>query len=324
MGSSDYINYAIRPNKTVERKLIFETLARLSTIYDFANYRYVGFGSVWFVDFVLAHKHLLISDMVSIERDEYIASRAAYNRPYACVDVVQGDSELVLPSLLREKKVVVWCDYDTSLSGPVLTDLATLCRDALTGSVVIATINANKSSLPRDDENGREFGNDEARLRYCVRDFPEIVPRRLPKTTMQKAHYRGFLGRMIFQHMRRQVHTAGRVNDQVVPLCNIAYSDNASMITVGAAIVDAQGAKETDGALGDRGIGPMDEENQLTIGVPPLTLREKQTLDQLMPCGVAPTETEVLERLGFRMKPSQIEAYHRFYRFYPMFGEVAI
>ena len=33
-----------------------------------------------------------------------------------------------------------------------------------------------------------------------------------------------------------------------------------------------------------RAIALMDAENQLSIGVPPLTLKEKTTLDQMMPC----------------------------------------
>ena len=70
-------------------------------------------------------------------------------------------------------------------------------------------------------------------------------------------------------------------------------------------------------------IEQMDKNKQLSIGVPPLTLKEKASLDQLMPCNPAPTESDVSE-LGFRLKPSQIEAYHRFYRYYPMFGEVTI
>ena len=67
----------------------------------------------------------------------------------------------------------------------------------------------------------------------------------------------------------------------------------------------------------------MDETNHTVIGVPPLTFKEKTSLDRLMPRPEAPTEDDVLQ-LGFMLKPSQIEAYHRFYRYYPMFGEVAI
>ena len=280
---------------------------------------------MWFVDFVLAHKHLSISDLVSIEKDPYVASRAEFNRPYACVSVEKGESQVVLPSLaLEEKKLVVWVDYDTSVNGPVFEDLATLCTRVLSGSVVIVTINADKSSLSDKDADGQILSSDEERLRCDFGNFSYLIPQQLPKRDTQLSQYRAFLARMIFQHMRRQVHTAGRTSDCVVPLFNIAYSDNALMLTVGAAIVDTQDVSKTECVLRSRNVGPMDEHNQLRIGVPPLTLREKAALDQLMPCRVVPTEAEISQDLGFLMKPSQIAAYHRYYRYYPMFGELAI
>lgn len=322
MASADYINYAIRPNKTVERKLVFETLAALAAVYNFGEYRYIGLGALWFVDFVLAHKYLSIADMISIEKNEYLASRAEFNRPYACVKVEPGESDSVLPRLpLEEYPLLVWLDYDTSLDGPVLKDLSTLCQRTLTGSVLIVTINAHKNSLPNKDAEGGEFESDEERLRYFAGD---LIPQTLPKGAMQTSKYPGFLASLIFQHMRRQVRTAGRENDRIVPLFNIAYSDNAAMVTVGAAIADERHALETVERLEARNAAPrMDENEQLTIGVPALTLKEKATLDQLMPCDPAPTEGAV-SQLGFRLKLSQIEAYHRFYRYYPMFGEVTI
>ena len=322
MASSDYVNYAIRPNKTVERKLIFETLALLAPAYNFTLYRYIGFGALWFVDFVLAHRYLSITDMISIEKDEYLASRAEFNKPYACVRVELGESDNVLPNLqLEEKQLIAWLDYDTSLDGPVLRDLATLCQRALTGSLLIVTINAHRNSLPNKDANDREFRNKQERLRYFAGD---LIPQILPKGVMQTSKYSGFLASLLFQHMRHQVRTAGRENDDIVPVLNIAYSDNAPMVTVGAVIADKQYTQKNAKVFKTQNaIEKMSEHDQLSIGVPPLTLKEKATLDQLMPCDPAPTE-DAVSRRGFRLKPSHIKAYHRFYRYYPMFGEITI
>ena len=116
MASADSVNFAIRPNKAVERKLVFETLSALTEVYAFSECRYIGFGAMWFIDFVLAHRRLSITDMVSIERNDYLASRALYNRPYACVSVEVGESDGVLPRMpLEERRLLVWLDYDTSL-----------------------------------------------------------------------------------------------------------------------------------------------------------------------------------------------------------------
>ena len=220
MGSANYVNYSIRPNKAVERKFIFQTLAALAPICDFAGYRYIGFGALWFVDFVLAHQYLSIAGMVSIEKNEYIASRAEFNRPYACVSVEHGESSSILPSLpFKENPLLAWLDYDTSLDGPVLEDLSTLCQHALTGSLIIVTINARKSSLPDKDADNRKFSSDEEMLRYYGGD---LIPQTLPMGATQTSKYPSFLASLIFQHIRRQVRKAGRENDRIVPLFNIS------------------------------------------------------------------------------------------------------
>ena len=322
MASSDYVNFATRPNKAVERKVIFDTLSRLSSDFGFAEYRYVGFGAVWYVDFVMAHKSLSITDMVSIEEDEYIASRAEFNRPYGCVRVHRGQSARVLPELgLEEKRLLVWLDYDTSVNGPVLKDLTTLCRRALAGSVVIVTINARKGSLPDQDGDGEQFDGIEDALRYFMGD---LVGQRLPKGATQTSKYPGFLAGLLFTHMHRQVRKGGREGDRVVPVFNISYSDNAQMATVGVILADEENLERTREAVATNSvIEPMDEKRQLVIGVPPLTFKEKITLDRLLPREDVPTQ-EVLERLGCRLKPSQVKAYHRFYRYYPTFGELVV
>ena len=322
MASADNVNYSIRPNKTVERKIVFETLASLGRVCDLSRYRYIGFGALWFVDFILAHKYLSIADMISIERDEYLADRAEFNKPYSCVSVQCGDSEDILPQLsFDEKPTLVWLDYDTSFDGPVLDDLSTLCRYVQTGSMMIVTLNAHKRSLPNQDAENREFQNDEERMRHYCND---LIPQPFPRGCMQTAKYPAFLASLVFLHIRRQVRKAGRENDQVVPLFNISYKDNAPMITVGAAIASQQHSQEIKQVLHSNSTVPkVDENKPLMIGVPPLTLKEKSTIDQLMPSISVPSENDV-SQLGFRLKPSQIKAYHRFYRYYPMFGEVTI
>lgn len=325
MASTDSVNFAIRPNKAVERKLVFETLSRLAEVYEFSECRYIGFGAMWFVDFVLAHRRLSITDMISIEKNEYLASRARFNKPYACVSIEVGESDIVLPHLrLEERRLLVWLDYDTSLDGPVLTDLATLCQRAPAGSVLIATINAHKNSLPDRDANDREFEDVQERISYFVGEFADgLIAQKLPKEAMQASGYPGFLSSLLLLHMRRQLRTAGREGESIVPLFNISYRDNAPMVTIGAAIGNEQHVLETNRALASQGVVERAADVPLRVEVPPLTFKEKIALDQLMPREQVPTE-KVIEDLGFRLKPSQIEAYHRFYRYYPMFGELDV
>src|SRR5438309_550668 len=80
------IDYSIRPAKSVERKMLAEALSRLSKLERPDNYRYVGFGAIYFRDFSLFHKMLGIHDMKSIEHNRSEETRFWSNRPFRCVE----------------------------------------------------------------------------------------------------------------------------------------------------------------------------------------------------------------------------------------------
>jgi hypothetical protein len=53
--SSSYrkINYTLRPAKNIERKMLCEAFHKLHPFGKVQNYRYIGFGSTYFSDFIL-------------------------------------------------------------------------------------------------------------------------------------------------------------------------------------------------------------------------------------------------------------------------------
>ncbi len=63
-SSFEKINYNLRPNKCIERKMMCETLSRLSHLEHLHNYRYIGLGSPYFSDFSLFHKNLGITELI--------------------------------------------------------------------------------------------------------------------------------------------------------------------------------------------------------------------------------------------------------------------
>lgn len=322
MASSDSVNYSLRPNKSVERKIVFEVLVNLTPILNLAGYRYIGLGAPWFVDHIMAHKVLLIEDMISIEKNEILASRAEFNKPFACVNVIHGDSEIVLPEIeLEELPILAWLDYDTSIEGPVFKDISTLCQRAPTGSIIITTVNAHRDRLPKQDENNTEYESFSDRLRALAGD---LIPQTLPKGAEQTTGYPPYLASIIFAHMQRQILAAGREGENITPLLNIGYSDNAPMITVGGIITTKSKNNEIKELFDIKNLSKFTDQNEhLKIGVPPLTMKEKAVLDQLLPSPSAPTYDEV-QTLGFKLKPSQINAYHEFYRYYPVYGELSV
>ena len=321
MSSANIVNFSIRPNKAVQRKVVFEVLRVLSPAITWQEYRYIGLGAIWFVDFVLAHKLLAIRDMVSIEVDEVLAKRAEFNRPYACVSVEHGDSSTVLATMdLADSPVLAWLDYDTGPDGPVLDDLSLLCAEARAGSVVIVTVNAEKKNLPSDADDGHEYGPLEERMRAWAGD---AVPSRIPESGRTNAGYPELLASVLMEHLHRCVRREGRDTTlSVVPLFNIGYKDSCPMVTVGGAIVEPELRGRIDTLLkSQEGLHTADE--FVRINVPPLTFKEKAALDQMLPKDCAPSPEEVHEA-GFQLQPEQLENYYRFYRHYPNFGEIEL
>jgi hypothetical protein len=316
MASFEEINYSIRPNKNVERKLIFEALQGLKPNFDIEKYRYVGLGSVWFVDFVLAHKLLFIDDLISIEKPHY-ERRVNFNKPYRCIRVEPGDTTQVLPELkLKEKRTIIWLDYDSGLEGPMLGDLDIVCEQVQSGSIVLVTSNAHRNILFAKDEGGSELSK-EASLRRFAGD---LVPTSLPTEAFQKGNFPKLLASMLFDHLMRATRKTGR-KERFIPMFSFFYKDNAPMITVGGMIANEQDAAALEGCDLSKKFDYMAGETQRTINVPPLTIKEKIALDRLLPSLEAPTEVEISD-LGFTLKQQQVADYHRFYKHYPTYGEV--
>lgn len=80
-GSYRIINYALRPAKAIERRMLCAALAGLHRFQRIEDYRYIGFGSIYFSDFQLLHRELGISDMLSIEKDVAAEACFRFNLP---------------------------------------------------------------------------------------------------------------------------------------------------------------------------------------------------------------------------------------------------
>src|SRR5262245_37247682 len=144
------INYSLRPNKTIARKIIFGALGQIAERLSLGSARYIGMGSIWFMDFVMAHRLLGITKMISIEANDMAHARARYNAPFGCITVKHGYTTDVLPTLNLSKNVnVVWLDHDTTIIGPAKKDIGILVDECKAGSVLVVTVNASAKDLRR-------------------------------------------------------------------------------------------------------------------------------------------------------------------------------
>jgi len=314
MASFESVNYSIRPNKNIERKLVFEALRHLHGFIPLNDYRYIGLGSLWFVDFILAHRYLSINDMVCIEH-ETEAERVEFNRPYDCIVVQRGETTDVLPNIdLATKPNLIFLDYDSGPEGPILQDVELIAGIAKVGTIILFTINAHRGRLPTKDADGRDLEKEQS-LRLIFRD---LVPPMLPHGALTVDGYPKLLAEMLLAHMDSCVHRSGRGN-KFLPMFNFYYRDGAPMITVGGLIADGLHEHNYRQSRVSELKWVTDKE-QISVLVPPLTVKEKYTFDRLLPCDVPPNITE----LGFPLSEEQIAAYHNYYRHYPLFGEFQV
>ncbi|WP_176048996.1 O-methyltransferase [Burkholderia sp. BCC1644] len=318
MASFESVNYTLRLNKNVERKLMFEALQCIGHKISLIDYQYIGMGSMWFVDLIMAHRLLHIQDLISLEHSDY-ADRAIFNKPYDCVQVVPGDTSTLLPTLNWGKKTIIWLDYDTGVSGPLFDDLTIVGEKINAGSIIMITAKAHIGDLPNKKEDGSEFTRREA-MEYTLGQY---IPQDMQP--VKASQYPEILGRSIFVALRShlRVRSAGL---SLLPIFHFYYKDGAPMVTVGAIVVDeTQGYRELVESSGVFSRFPyFTGETQYTIKVPPLTQKEKMALDNMMPSISAPKELLVRAKYGFSIDQELLDNFFQLYRAYPTFSELAI
>jgi hypothetical protein len=152
-NSGRKINYAVRPAKNVERKMMRDLFIRLRSFGRLEDYRYVGFGSKYFSDFILFHKILNISEMISIESDVNNRARYEFNKPYSGISMEWGRSTDVLPKLVaKQGKSIYWMDYDGSFEQYMLEDVAIISEKIESGGVLALSFNCQPLKI--DEKNG--------------------------------------------------------------------------------------------------------------------------------------------------------------------------
>jgi len=317
MSSSTKINYVTRPNKNVERKLIFQLLQKMGQVLDHKNYVYIGFGGFVFSDFVLAHNVLGINSLISMEKEE-LSKRADFNKPYKCIDVIGKDSSVALLDIdIENKKSVIWLDFDTGITGPVIDDCIYISERAISGTSFFITLNAFENSMFKTNSDRKRSKIDNLRF-YAGSD---MVPANTKSKDLSPINYPSTLAGIIFTRIDASVKSSSR-GVEFIPLVFFSYKDGAQMITVGGIFLNEEDKKllNVDSILSDLFYANGKEE--YVIDIPPLTIKEKICLDSLIPDSMLNAEM-VLEALNFDMPESHVEAYKLFYSQYPVFGEVA-
>lgn len=317
MGSTDSVNFSIRQNKAIERQIVFDGLARLLRTLDCQSPIYLGFGSVWFVDFVMAHRRLGIQRMFSIEADDVIYERAKFNRPYRTIEVLHGLSTDAIPALVRsepeiaEAPWIVWLDYDQPLGEDSVAELGNLAKTAPSGSILLTTFNAAS----------RHYGKPRQRYERIWQLFGDATPDnpfKSPDDFKDSEMQMQFMARAAMDHLIASALDSGR-EDHPLRAYSIAYQDGSPMVTVGIVLCPEEKKSEVASVLsGDSWHGMVER----AIVTPPLTQKEVSALESCLPSTSA-LDRDAVRSLGFDLLENQLDSFVTHYLNYPTFAQIS-
>jgi hypothetical protein len=340
-ASFERINYLTRPNKSIERKIIFESLVKLHPLISFAAYRYMGFGSMWFGDFLFAHRLLGIEKMWSIEFAEN-SDRAEFNRPYRSIEIKSGKSGAVLDGMTEEQwnvPCIVWLDYTCALNADVVSDMRKLCVRLKAGSFLIVSVNAVRASYRVNDVTSLDkpkkipaFRTVESLLgSACVANSFRTIPGASGEPDeVADQDFHLFLSDALLSFVAHSMVAAGRTDGataaRFVPMFNFSHRDGADMVTVGGVLSAPQAAGSLEAVI--KGLCAWDEgvarPKHTRLDLVELTLKEKTTLDRLLPTTNDAEFVGVSKTAGILLADDQIAKYRECYRHFPVFIESLI
>ncbi|MFA7254673.1 MAG: O-methyltransferase [Candidatus Omnitrophota bacterium] len=320
MLSFEKFNYWYRPAKQIERRLIIDALLRLSECGDYpiSAYTYFGFGSIYYVDFVMFHKYLSIKKMICCE-SENIPKRMKFNKPYRFISLKMNKASDVIPYLAFSSKYFVWLDYEKTLDKEVLEDVSQLCRSLRPGSILLITMDADEDRSPEEieDELLSQSERRKQKLEYYQANFQRFTKTPIINQSLDEPRLPKFFSEVVYSRIEEVLAGRGGVN--FFPLFNFLYADNAQMLTLGGIIDGDEGAArlQTSGIYGHDFIRRRYQ--SLKITAPPLTLRERYWLDKKIGHQLRNN------RLPFELRRrGSLKSYAKFYKHYPIFSEILV
>lgn len=314
MRSTNYINFAIRQNKSIERSIVFDALKRLCTVIGREDFVYVGLGSVWFVDFELAHRVLAIETMISIESEEVTFKRAQFNRPYRTVDVIKGSSYDVIPNMLatrsdlENRPWIVWLDYDEILDETKIDELRLLIELLPSDSILLTTFSASPGRYDKAAQLQQRFES-------LLGDAFPFERFRKPRDFKNEVKLMVALSSAVNNLMQSQFIRVAR-KGRFIPAFSLQYQDGTPMATAGGVLASQELAEPLDSEVSNswRAL------SETPIVTPPLTHLEVTALRALLPSD-RPVSRQDIQDVGFDLLEEQIESFVEHYLRYPTFVE---
>lgn len=327
-NSFSRINYYLRPNKQVERKILIDILLQFRKYIDLDNFSYIGMGSIYYYDFILIHRFLGIKNLVSFDSAKTV-KRFEFNKPYDFVNFLPRYSTVYLAEHpWKETNTITWLDYDGTFHDnieSIINDIKIIAKNCNNHDLVFLTINCTP---PRNAEPKKKFFEDYTRyISAEYRDMKWMKNENFPHLIQNIMH-------------NLLVNENLHMENKYSKICSFYYKDGAPMYTLG-------GFFTSDGEMLNN-IASMHEyisfdPNQIhDIAIPHITYKEKHYLDNNILkikkwiddytdlVRLDEPDTNLHEKLieefmnkemDFELKTQEINNYIKHYRFMPQYFE---
>ena len=315
-ASYSKIDYRLRIAKSVERRMMCSLFQQLGVFHPLSQYKYIGFGSVSFLDFALFHKILGINDMVSIEREAHDKKRFEFNKPFNCIDLKFGESYDILPSLDIEHKSIVWLDFDDKLSTPILDDISLIFNRLNSGCMFCISFNA-QHDIDSEEKSRFEQLCDRVDNRY----FPQYLNE---DTNLNKKNIRGVYYDIInnlIKDVLAKRHSNGS-DIQAQQMLFFHYNDGAEMNTLCWVFHNSDDLPKVEIILNENFPFICKGKEAFEIKIPTLTFKEMKAIESKFPNIEECLKEYSKDKSGGIISPSDIEGYFRLYKNFSLFAEI--
>lgn len=302
------VQYELRPAKQVERRMIIDALRKLAMAgFEIEDYNYVGFGSIYFVDFILFHKFLGIDNMLSVEYSTEIEKRVHFNKPYDFIKIKMKPVGEVIPTLSQDLKYILWLDYDMIIDSDLLEDVRVAATYLPVGSILLVTVDVEPPDDGDNPTDWKEYFEEQAGEYIGLSQVEDFAKSNLPRANAQiinRAIRDGLTGRDV----------------ELLELFNFIYADGHEMITIGGVIGSKIERRRINGSKLDEAfyIRRDFKLDAYYIKVPKVTKKERLFLDSAMPCA------DGWEPEDFELPGEDVQTYNEIYKFFPAYAELLL
>jgi hypothetical protein len=303
--------YPLRPNKSVDRLAMIESIRRLGRIAELSGYTYYGLGGPYLEDFRILYELCPELALVSIERDGETLKRQEFHRPCCSprLKLLRGDvTSFITTYDPRDAGSIFWLDY-VDLAYGSFEDFMALLGKVPDLSMVKVTLRAE----PRDyQDNGESFR----------RQFGEFMPDRLADPPARLDGFARLLQSMLQIAAQRALPAA--LPHTFQPVCSFCYADKAGIFTLTGVVCSRQQQSDLRKAFRDWELANLRWNPPRHIDVPYLSTKERLHLQSHLPCRRYAGRA-MRKALGYlidddwHMTEARLTQYADFHRYFPYF-----